>query len=180
VPHGLTLLTVTQVCASAVQVVTSVPLEQYEPALPPAQIDGAVLHTHAPAGTPPWHVWFALGHVVGPLVTVWQLCASVEQVLSLPLPSQNVPDAEQPVGSGLHLQRPVVPSQNSFAVHVVVASTKTQDCASAPQWAELPLTSHTLPTVPAPPPQIAGAGLHPQAPTPFAPEQLWWVPQFVV
>jgi hypothetical protein len=178
VPHGLMFVTVTQVCASAVHVVTSVPLEQYEPAWLPAQIVGAVLQWQAPLGTPPTQVWSGLGQVVGPAVMLWQRWASSEQVLSLPLVSQNVPAAVQPAGSALQWQRPVVPSQNSFAVHAVVASTKTQLWASGPQWTDAPLLQ-TLPMLPLPVGQTLGAGLQPHEPTPFAPEHVWCVPQFV-
>jgi hypothetical protein len=81
------------------------------------------LQVQAALGRLPVQVWSGLGHVVGPAVTVWQPWASVEQVLSLPAPSQKVPVREQPVGSALQAQRPDVPLQNSFTVHVVVAST---------------------------------------------------------
>jgi hypothetical protein len=179
VPQVLTVgFAVTQDCASATHVVTSLGAEQNVPAAPPTQTGGAALHWQDAPGSVPVHVWLPLGHAAE-AVTVWQLWASVEQVARLP-PEQNVPDCEQPAGSGLHLHRPVDPSQVSFAVQAVVVETTTQLCASRPQWTdELPLqASPTLPT-PRTKGQTLGAGLHVHEAVPFGPVQVWFEAQLV-
>jgi hypothetical protein len=112
---------VTQLCASAVHVVTWLADEQYVPA-PTEQIAGGALQTQAALGSEPWQVWLALGQAVGPAEIVWQPCASVAQVVRPP-PLQKVPVAVQPVGSGLHSHTPELPLQVSFAVQAVVPVT---------------------------------------------------------
>lgn len=141
------------------------------PALPPAQTLGAGLHEQVALPAAPVHVWLP-PQVCGVPVTKKQV-PSVEQVSSLPLPSQNWPATLQP--PALHAHRPVLPSHVWCALHAVVLVIEKQPCASFVQTDELPFAQNGPGVV-----QPAGGALHAQAPTPGLPEHDWLPPQFAV
>jgi hypothetical protein len=100
------------------------------------QTAGFGLQTQAAAPAAPWQVSFAVHVVEFEALTKRQLLPSVEHVETLP-PSQNGPAAVHTVG--LHLQRPVVPSQVWCVPQAVVVCVKRQLSVSFAQWIdELP------------------------------------------
>ena len=126
-PHVTGAFAVTQPCASATQVVTSFVPEQNEPAAPPAQAEGAVLHWQLAAPAAPVHVSFEVHVVELGALSKRQLLASLAHVETLP-PSQNGPDAVQTVA--LHAHRPVPPLHVWCVPQAVAPLLKTQLFAS--------------------------------------------------
>jgi hypothetical protein len=160
-----------QPCASGAQVVTVLPAEQNVPAWPVVQALGTALHEQVALPAAPVHVWL-LPQGCGVPVTKKQ-APSVEQVSSLPLPSQNWPATLQP--PGLHWHSPVVPLHVWCALQPVVLVIEKQPFASFVHTDELPLLQKGPGAV-----QPAGGALHAQAPTPGLPEHAWLPPQFAV